>query len=88
MRFNVTAVIKSAPGLGITHGYDPKMNRITNEWVLVNKELITGLGVENGTLFLADVSDDADIVNDNNLINIKTVRINYVTSEIIHQIIG
>ncbi len=61
MRFNVSAVIESAPGLGIAHGHDPKMNRITNEWVLVNKELITGLGVENGTLFLADVSDGADV---------------------------
>ncbi len=61
VRFNVSAVIDSAPGLGVAHGYDPKMNRITNEWVLVNKEMFTGLGVENGTLFLADVSDGADV---------------------------
>ncbi len=59
--FNVSAVIDSAPGLGVAHGHDPKMNRITNEWVLVNKEVFTSLGVENGTLFLADVSDGTDI---------------------------
>ncbi|MBY8999416.1 MAG: ABC transporter permease [Candidatus Heimdallarchaeota archaeon] len=61
MRFNVSAIANSAPGLGVTHGYDPKMDRITTEWVLVNKVLLTNLGIENGTLFLADVKDDADI---------------------------
>ena len=61
MRFNVSAIIRSAPGLGIAHGHDPKMNRITNDWVLVNEELFNGLGVENGSLFLADVSDGADV---------------------------
>ncbi len=61
MRFNVSAIINSAPGLGVAHGHDPKMNRITSEWALVNEELFTDLGVENGTLFLADVSDGADV---------------------------
>ncbi|MHA1483439.1 MAG: ABC transporter permease, partial [Candidatus Heimdallarchaeaceae archaeon] len=61
MRFNVSAVIDSAPGLGVAHGYDPKMSRNTNGWVLVNEVLFTDLGVENGTLFLADVSDSADV---------------------------
>ncbi|MHA1201624.1 MAG: FtsX-like permease family protein [Candidatus Heimdallarchaeaceae archaeon] len=61
MRFNVSAIINSAPGLGIAHGHDPKMNRITSEWALVNEELFTDLGGENGTLFLVDVSDGADV---------------------------
>ena len=83
MRFNVSAVIESAPGLGIAHGHDPKMNRITNEWVLVNKELITGLGVKNGTLFLANVRDGEDveaIANQiralNPLLNVNPEKIN------------
>ncbi len=57
----VSAVIKSAPGLGIAHGYDPKMNRQVTEWVLVNKEIISaGLGINNGTLFLAAMEENAD----------------------------
>jgi len=81
--FNVSSVINSAPGLGVAHGYDPKMGRITNEWVLVNKELFTSLGVKNGTLFLADVSDGTDIeaIVDqiealNPLFNVNPERIN------------
>ncbi len=58
----ITGVIKSAPGLGIAHGYDPKMNRETDDWVFLNKEvLINDLNAQNGTLLLASAKDGADI---------------------------
>jgi ABC-type lipoprotein release transport system permease subunit len=58
----ISAIAESAPGLGVAHGFDPKMNRQVIEWVLVNKELIRdGLGYHNGTLFLATTEDGADI---------------------------
>ncbi|NPD89083.1 MAG: ABC transporter permease [Asgard group archaeon] len=57
----LSAIINSAPGLGVSHGYDPKMNRQVTEWVLVNKEIIRGLGINNGTLFLAATEENADI---------------------------
>ena len=60
--FNVSAMIKSAPGLGIAHGYDPKMNRENYEWVLLKEDiLINDLGVHNGTLFLATAEEGADL---------------------------
>ncbi|MHA1446241.1 MAG: FtsX-like permease family protein [Candidatus Heimdallarchaeaceae archaeon] len=61
-QFNVSAMIKSAPGLGISHGYDPKMNRENYEWVLLKEDiLINELGVHNGTLFLATAEEGADL---------------------------
>ena len=60
--FNVSAMIKSAPGLGIAHGFDPKMNRENYEWVLLKEDiLINDLGVHNGTLFLATAEEGADL---------------------------
>ncbi len=58
----IAASINSAPGLGVAHGYDPKMNREVTEWVLVNKEIIKySLGINNGSLFLATTEENADI---------------------------
>ncbi len=57
----ITAVIESAPGLGISHGYDPKMNRDTDDWVLLNREvLVNDLDAHNGSLLLASVEKGAD----------------------------
>ena len=61
-QFNVSAMIKSAPGLGIAHGYDPKMNKENYEWVLLKEEvMMNDLGVYNGTLFLAKAEEGADL---------------------------
>ena len=58
----ITGAIESAPGLGIAHGYDPQMNRETDDWVLLNKEiLINDLNAHNGTLLLASAEDGANI---------------------------
>ena len=58
----ITGVIESAPGLGISHGYDPKMNRDTDDWVLLNREvLVDDLNAHNGSLLLASVEKGADI---------------------------
>ncbi|MCE7741740.1 MAG: FtsX-like permease family protein [Candidatus Heimdallarchaeota archaeon] len=57
----ITGVIESAPGLGVSHGYDPKMNRETDDWVLMNKKvLIEELDVHNGTLLLASMKEGAN----------------------------
>lgn len=59
---NVSSIINTAPGLGVAHGFDPKMNRQAIEWVLVNQEIVRDLlGYQNGTLFLVSVHEDADI---------------------------
>jgi ABC-type lipoprotein release transport system permease subunit len=58
----ISAVVRSAPGLGVAHGYDPKMNRQVTEWVIVNEGVIRdGLQLANGTLFLASMKEGADI---------------------------
>ncbi|MHA1199178.1 MAG: ABC transporter permease [Candidatus Heimdallarchaeaceae archaeon] len=58
----ITGVIESAPGLGISHGYDPKMSRETDDWVLLNKNVLTEeLDAHNGTLLLASAEEGADL---------------------------
>ena len=62
IKMNVSAIVSSAPGLGVAHGYDPKMNRGANEWALITREMfVDEVGDLNGTLFLASVEEDADI---------------------------
>jgi ABC-type lipoprotein release transport system permease subunit len=62
LQFNVSSMIKSAPGLGIAHGYDPKMNRENFEWVLLKEEVFMNqLDTHNGTLFLATAEEGADL---------------------------
>jgi len=62
IKLNVSAIVSSAPGLGVAHGYDPKMNRGTSEWALITREMfVDRIGQLNGTLFLASVDQDADI---------------------------
>ncbi len=57
----ITGVIQSAPGLGVAHGYDPKMNRDTDDWVLLNKDVLTDeLDAHNGSLLLASIEEGAD----------------------------
>ncbi len=62
IKLNVSAIVSSAPGLGVAHGYDPKMNRGTGEWALITREMfIDRVGDSNGTLFLASIEQGADI---------------------------
>ncbi|MHA1873247.1 MAG: FtsX-like permease family protein [Candidatus Heimdallarchaeaceae archaeon] len=58
LSFNISSLIHSAPGLGFAHGINSKVGRYVEEYILLNKEILsTFLGVSNGTLFLASVSD-------------------------------
>ena len=60
--FRLTAIINSAPGLGVAHGHDPKMNRVTNEWALVNENYFLQMVEQrNSTFFLASVKENADV---------------------------
>ena len=62
LQFNVSSMIKSAPGLGIAHGYDPKMSRENFEWVLLKEDVfLNQIGIHNGTLFLATAEEGADL---------------------------
>jgi len=84
INLNVSAIALSAPGLGVSHGHDPKMNRVTNEWTMLNKDLLQSLlNIENGTLFLASVKENVDIelvaqkISElNHLFNVNPERIN------------
>jgi len=88
LRFTVEAIIDSAPGLGAAHGEDPKMNRVTNEIAIVNKNILTDyLGIEEGRLFLASVSKGTDInqiisqieeINPLVVINPEKINPNYI----------
>ncbi len=60
--FRLTSIISSAPGLGVAHGHDPKMNRVTNEWALINDNyFLQMIEQRNSTLFLASVKENADV---------------------------
>ncbi len=62
IKLNVSAIVSSAPGLGVAHGHDPKMNRGTSEWAIITRDLfIDRIGEQNGTLFLASVDQNANI---------------------------
>jgi ABC-type lipoprotein release transport system permease subunit len=84
IHLNVSSVALSAPGLGISHGHDPKMNRGANEWAMINRNLLQSLiNIENGTLFLASVKEGAnieqvaqEIADLNHLFNVNPEKIN------------
>ncbi|MFW9851329.1 MAG: FtsX-like permease family protein [Candidatus Thorarchaeota archaeon] len=60
--FRLTSIISSAPGLGVAHGHDPKMNRITNEWALINENyFLQMIEQKNSTLFFASIKENADV---------------------------
>jgi len=60
--FRLSSIISSAPGLGVAHGHDPKMDRVTNEWALINENYFLQMIEErNSTLFLASVKENFDI---------------------------
>ncbi len=61
LQFQITGIISSAPGLGVSHGNDPKMAKSADEYVLVNQEILQAIGVENGSLFLLSVGENTDI---------------------------
>jgi ABC-type lipoprotein release transport system permease subunit len=84
IHLNVSSISLSAPGLGVSHGHDPKMNRGANEWAMINRNLFQSLlNIENGTLFLASVKEGANIeqvaqeISElNHLFNINPEKIN------------
>ena len=60
--FRLTSIISSAPGLGVAHGHDPKMDRATNEWALINEGyFLQMIEQRNSTLFLASIKENVDV---------------------------
>ncbi|MHA1416361.1 MAG: FtsX-like permease family protein [Candidatus Heimdallarchaeaceae archaeon] len=62
LSFNISSLIRSAPGLGFAHGVNSKVGRYVEEYILLNKDILSNyLGVSNGTLFFASVSEPKKI---------------------------